>query len=411
MPLTVKKIAKLTMPGRYRDERGLYLQVISPTNRCWLLRFERAGRERWMGLGPVHALGLDEARESARAARKLLASGVDPLDHRARARRQREAEEALTAARNITFEEAARQYFDFHSRKWKNAKHTAQFMSTLRQYAFPHMGKMPVADVDMAMILKAIEPIWYVKPETANRVRGRIETVLNFAKVRGYRSGENPARWRGHLDHALPSRAQVRKAGHHRALPYGEVPTFMAQLKDREGTAARALDFTILTAARTGEVLGAKWDEIDLDKAVWTVPADHMKAGREHRVPLVPVAVALLRVLPREKGNDFVFVGPRKEGLSNMAMDAVLRRMDFKERATVHGFRSSFKDWATEMTSFPPELSEAALAHATGDAVERAYRRGDALEKRRKLMEAWARYCNTPTRAQGDNVEPIRVRA
>jgi integrase len=407
MSLTVKKVAKLTKPGRYRDERGLYLQVTSPTNRSWLLRFERGGRERWMGLGPVHALGLGEAREQARQARKLLSAGVDPLDQRDRERRQRQAEETLMVARAITFEQAAQQYFDFHGRKWKNAKHTAQFMSTLRKYAFPHFGKLPVADVDMALILKAIEPIWYKKPETANRVRGRIEMVLNFAKVRGFRSGENPARWRGHLDHALPSRSQVRKAGHHRALPYGEVPAFMAQLKDREGTAARALDFTILTAARTGEVLGAKWDEIDLDNAVWTVPADRMKAGREHRVPLAAGVVGLLKDLPREEGNDFVFVGPRHDGLSNMAMDAVLRRLDLKDRATVHGFRSSFKDWATEMTSFPPELSEAALAHATGDAVERAYRRGDALEKRRKLMEAWARYALSPV-TKGENVTQLR---
>jgi integrase len=407
MPLTVKKIAKLTTPGRYRDERGLYLQVISPTNRCWLLRFERAGRERWMGLGPVHALGLDEARESARAARKLLASGVDPLDQRNRERSERAANETLAAARTITFEEVTQQYFKFHSRKWKNAKHTAQFLSTMRQYAFPNMGKVPVVDVDMAMILKAIEPIWYGIPETAHRVRGRIEAVLNFAKVRGYRTGENPARWHGHLDQALPARSQVRKVKHHAALPYREVPAFMTRLKGREGTAARALEFGILTASRTGEVLGARWDEIDLQEGVWTVPAERMKAGREHRIPLSEAALALLNALPREKGNDFVFVGPRKDGLSNMAMDAVLRRMDFKGRATVHGFRSSFKDWASEMTSFPTELSEAALAHVTGDKVERAYRRGDALEKRRKLMEAWARYAMSPV-ITGNNLIPLR---
>ena len=396
MGLSVKRIAKLTSPGRYLDERGLYLQVLSPTNRSWLLRYEREGRERWMGLGSLRTFNLEEARERARKARQQLADGLDPIDQRDRENRARNVAEVLEKARSVLFEEAAEQFVAFHGDKWRNAKHRAQFMSTLRQYAFPYIGKVPVGEIDKALVLKVLDPIWRVIPETANRVRGRIEVVLNFATVRGYRSGENPARWKGYLDHALPSRTQFQTVIHHRALPFQELSAFLTVLREREGTAARALEFTILTAARTGEVIGATWDEIDLSERIWTVPGHRMKAKREHRVPLTDAAIAILEKLPREKDNNYVFIGPRNDGLSNMAMDAVLRRMDYKDRATTHGFRSAFRDWAAELTSFSPEIAEAALAHTVGDKVERAYRRGDVLPKRRKLMETWAGYCTRP---------------
>jgi len=397
MGLSVKRIAKLTSPGRYLDERGLYLQVLSPTNRSWLLRYEREGRERWMGLGSLRSFNLEEARERARKARQHLAEGIDPIEHRRQGRKAKAAAEALQQARCITFDEAANQYFHFHEGKWTNAKHRAQFLSTLTQYAFPHIGKVLVGEIDKGLILKVLDPIWRTKPETANRVRGRIESVLSFALVRGYRTGENPARWKGYLDQALPARSQVRKVSHHRALPFAELPEFMSELGDREGIAARALEFTILTAARTGEIIGALWDEVDLNERIWTVPEHRMKAKREHRVPLTQPTIAILEKLPRENGNPYIFIGPRANGLSNMAMDAVLRRMDYKDRATTHGFRSTFRDWVAEVTSYPPELAEAALAHIVGDKVERAYRRGDVLLKRRKLMEAWAGYCYGPS--------------
>jgi len=404
--LTVKAIAKLTRVGRYRDERGLYLQIKSPSNRSWLFRYERAGRERWMGLGSLDAFDLSEARNRAHKARQLLADGIDPLDNRNAARRRQEAESKLQDAHSITFEEAAQRYFERNNAKWKNAKHSAQFLSTLRQYAFRVMGKVPVAEIDTPLVLKALQNIWGDKTETANRVRGRIEAVLNFAKVAGWRSGENPARWRGHLDQVLPARSLVQKVVHHRALPYPDIAKFMRQLRSRDGTAARALEFTILTAARTGEIIGAQWDEIDLQAAVWTVPAERMKAKREHRVPLSPDALRLLEKLPREKHNGHIFVGLRAGGLSNMAMDTVLQRMRYKDCATTHGFRSTFRDWAAEMTSFAPDVAEAALAHVTGDSVERAYKRGDMLSRRRKLMDAWAEYCRRPT-CTADKVVPI----
>jgi len=357
-----------------------------------------------MGLGPLHTFSLEEARERARKARQLLADGFDPIDHRTQQQRASEAVEAIEKAKRVTFEQAATQYFEFHGEKWRNPKHRAQFLSTLAQYVFPVFGKVLVGEVDKTLVLKALDPIWRTIPETASRVRGRIEAVLAFATVRGYRTGDNPARWKGYLDHALPRRTEVRKAKHHRALPFSELGDFMELLRDREGVAARALEFAILAAARTGEVIGARWNEIDLGQRVWTVPAERMKAKREHRVPLSDRALSILGGLPRERGNDHVFIGGRTASLSNMAMDAVLRRMGMKEEATVHGFRSTFRDWVEEATSFPPQLAEAALAHITGDEAERAYRRGDVLMKRRRLMEAWDRY------SSGSGVETINFR-
>jgi integrase len=403
MALTTKQIAKLKKPGRYGDGHGLYLQVQSPTNRSWLLRFERQGRERWMGLGPLHTYDLNEARERARKARQQLYDGTDPLEARAAERAQR----ALEAARAITFEKAARDYFDGHEKKWRNAKHRAQFLSTMQTYAFPKIGRLPVAAIDTGMVLKVIEPIWADITETANRVRGRIEAVLDWSKVRGYRSGDNPARWRGHLSEVLPARGRIQKTNHHAALPYAELPAFMAVLHEREGVAAQALEFTILTAARTGEVIGATWDEINLKEKTWTVPAGRIKGGREHRVPLSDRALEILHALPRERNNPFVFIGPRKGGLSNMGMASALVRMG-RNDITVHGFRSTFRDWAAERTNYPNHVVEMALAHVVGDKVEAAYRRGDLFEKRRKLMADWSKLCTTAPAKAGTNVISLR---
>ncbi|QIG96593.1 tyrosine-type recombinase/integrase [Bradyrhizobium sp. 6(2017)] len=406
MALTTKQVAKLTEPGRYGDGevKGLYLQVTPTGARSWLLRYERRGRERAMGLGPVEDFTLEEARERARKARQLLKGGVDPIDARNEERASQAAERALAAAANVTFSECAEQYFKFHSRKWNNAKHSAQFLSTMKMYAYPAMGKLPVSKIDNALVIKAIKPIWETKTETASRVRGRIEAILDFAKTCGYRTGENPAAWDGNLANVLPARNTIAKVKHHAALPLAEVSGFMAQLATREGIATRALEFTILNASRTGEVIGSRWSEIDLDAKVWIIPAERMKAKKEHRVPLTGPCLELLKALPRE-GN-FVFLGARKGvPISNMAMAEVLKRMG-RSDITVHGFRSTFRDWAAERTSYPNHVVEMALAHVVGNKVEAAYRRGDLFAKRARLMADWAKYCISPKRS-GD-VLPMR---
>ena len=372
--------------------------------KSWLLRYERNGRERWMGLGPLHTVSLSEARDRARRARLQLLDGIDPLE----ARRAQRTQQALAAARALTFEEAARQYFDQHERKWRNTKHRAQFLSTLAMYAFPKIGNLPVAAIDVGLVLKVIEPIWQSKTETASRVADRgSRSVLDWATVRGYRSGDNPARWRGHLDNVLPARGRIQKTNHHPALPFTDIPEFMTALGRREGIAARALEFTILTAARTGEVIGATWNEIDLDAKVWTVPAGRIKGGRDHRVPLSDRVVRILKSLPQEAKNPFVFIGSRRGGLSNMAMASVLARMR-RAQFTVHGFRSTFRDWAAEHTSYANHIVEMALAHVVGNKVEAAYRRGDLFDKRRRLMADWARFCMTTPAAQSSLVVPLR---
>jgi integrase len=404
MALNAREVATLKEPGRYGDGQGLYLQITKGGVQSWLLRYERNGRERWMGLGPLHTIGLQGARERARKARQQLLDGRDPLE----TRRAERARVALEQAKAVTFEEATTAYFNTHQAKWRNAKHRAQFLSTMREYAFPKLGKLAVADIDLGSVLAVLEPIWPTKTETASRVRGRIEAVLDWATVRNLRTGDNPARWRGHLEHVLPARARLAKPKHHAALAYSEVPAFMAALKQRDGVAARALEFTILTAARTGEVIGARWDEFDVGAKTWTVPAGRMKAAREHRVPLSDRAIEILTTIPTEKGNPFVFIGPRARGLSNMAMSAVLRRMDRAE-ITVHGFRSTFRDWAAETTAFPNHVVEMALAHVVGNKVEAAYRRGDLFDKRRRLMADWAKYATClPTMKVGPTVVPMR---
>jgi integrase len=406
--LTAKRIERTTEPGRYRDAevKGLYLQINPNGAKSWLLRYERAGRERWHGLGPADLVTLKAARERARAKRLLLLDGIDPIEHSKAERAKREAAQA----RVLTFAEAAEAYHRQHEPKWTNAKHAAQFMVSLRDYAFPHIGRLAVGEITTPDVLRAIEPIWMQKTETASRVRGRIEAVLDWTTVRGHRQGDNPARWKGHLDQVLPNRGDVAKVEHHPAMPYADVPGFVGALAERPGIAAPALRFLILTAARTREVVGAQWQEVDLAARTWVVPAGRMKGHREHRVPLSDAAVALLKALPTEQGNPHVFLGPRGGGgLSNMGMVALLRRMGRGEY-TVHGFRSSFRDWAAERSNFANHIVEMALAHKIGDAVEAAYRRGDLFDKRRQLADAWARFCTAPA-ATGERVVPIGRRS
>lgn len=401
MALTIKKVSKATKRGRYADGHGLYLQVTRRGTKSWLFRYERGGRERWMGLGPLHTFTLEQARAHATVARQRLLQGTDPLADR----QVQQAARALEDAKTKTFAECATAYFDAHERKWKNAKHRQQFLSTLRLYAFPVMGKLSVAAIDTGLVLDVIKPIWETKTVTADRVRHRIEKVLNWASFHGLRKGDNPARWKGNLSEVLPSKQRINKTKHFAALPFADVPAFMTALRARDGVAARALELTILTAARTSEVTGARWAEVDLAAKVWTVPAGRIKGGREHRVPLSDRAITILEALPRE--GEFVIPGGRKDkAISNMAMDAVLRRMGLKDgRATVHGFRSTFRDWAAERTAYANHVVEMALAHAIGSKVEAAYRRGDLFDKRQRLMADWTKYCaSTPVDGATNNI-------
>jgi integrase len=380
--LTARGVATMTEVGRHSDGGGLYF-VVGPTgSRAWAFMWKRDGKRREMGLGPLSAVSLAEARQKAAECRKIVAEGGDPLIERDRAN--------SSVSATPTFGEAADALIAAKVHEWQNAKHKAQWRMTLTEYAKPLRSK-PVDKVTTADVLAVLKPVWLKKPETASRLRGRIEAVLDAAKAQGHRSGENPAAWRGHLSHLLPKRPKLSR-GHHAAMPYDEVPGFIQQLRGRDGMAARALEFTILTAARTGEAIGARVAEIDLGKRVWTVPKERMKAGREHRVPLTARMVEILKEVELLRGeSEMVFVGPRGRALSNMGMDAVLRRMGVE--VTVHGFRSAFRDWAGNETQFQREVAEAALAHVVGDKAEQAYRRGDALEKRRALMEAWGNYC------------------
>jgi integrase len=388
------------------DGGGLYLRVTDDGAKNWVFRFMLNGRARWMGMGPLHTVTLAEARKRAAEHRLRRHDGVDPIEAR-RADKQRAQ---LEAAKAVTFKECAENYIKAHRVGWRNAKHAAQWQATLTTYAEPIIGKLSVQAIDIALVLKVLEPIWTAKPETAGRVRGRIETILDWARVRGYRAGENPARWRGHLDKLLPARGKVHKVEHHAALPYAELAGFLAALREQEGIAARALEFTILTAARTGETIFARWNEIDLLDKVWTVRAERMKAGREHRVPLSARALAILNEMQAHRQGDdgFVFPGGKsRKPLSNMALLMLLRRMG-RDDLTAHGFRATFKTWASESTSYQTEIVEASLAHAIGSKVEQAYRRGDLFEKRRRLMSAWATFCTTAPVASQENVAQLR---
>ncbi len=400
--LTPLKVSRLTKPGRYGDGGGLYLQISIWGTKAWLFRYMKDGRARQMGLGDIQTFTLKEARDRAKAARQLLADGIDPLEARQKAKDAKRIE----AARTITFKEAAKRYIKAHRAGWKNGKHAEQWASTLATYAFPVFGDLPVAAVDTALVMKVIEPIWAEKTETASRVRGRIEAVLGWATVRGYRDGDNPGRWRGHLDKLLPAKTKVAKVRHQPAMPYAALPEFMVSLRATTSISAQALEFTILTAARTGEIINSRWDEIDFAKKLWTIPAERTKSGRAQRVPLSDRTIKIVKAIPRERGSGFIFPGARKgQALSNMAMLELLRGMK-GSGLTVHGFRSSFRDWAAEQTNFPRELAEAALGHVLADKTEAAYQRGDLLEKRRRLMSAWGSYCARPM--SGGEVVPLK---
>jgi integrase len=406
--LSAVEVRNKTAPGLYGDGGGLYLNIGPTGAKSWLFRFMLNGRAREMGLGPVHTVGLAEARERARKARTLRLDGTDPLEARRAELARKAAEAAAAAAALVTFKTAAEGYIKDNKAAWRNEKHAWQWTATLEAHVYPVIGDVAVSAVTTGHITRLLKPIWTTKAETAARVRGRVETVLDYAKVHGWRTGENPARWKGHLENVLPARAKVSKVEHHAALPWREVGAFMAELEKQDGAAALALRFTILTAARTGEVIGATWGEIDLQAAVWTIPADRMKAGEEHKVPLSDAALAVLRQAAAEfesagKGA-FIFPGGKggkgNAGLSNMAMIAVLRRME-RADLTVHGFRSCFRDWASETTKHEHAVVEKALAHTIESKVEKAYRRGDLFEKRRALMNDWARFCGRVTPADG----------
>jgi integrase len=396
-PASVRHAAK---PGLYGDGGGLWLSVGPGGNKSWLYRFMLDGRAREMGLGPLHTIGLAEARERARAARRLCLDGIDPIDRKHADRDARR----LAAASAVTFKDCAAKYVAANRAGWRSAKHAAQWDATLATYAYPIIGALPVGAIDTAHVTRVLEPIWATKPETASRVRGRIEAVLDYAATHRWRSGENPARWRGHLENALPKRSKVAKVEHHAALPWREIGTFMANLVGQEGVSVLALRFAILTAARTGEVIGATWSEIDTKHALWIVPEQRMKANREHRVPLSDAALAVLREVGKLHASDrdeFVFPGT-KAGLSNMALLMTLRRMG-RGDLTVHGFRSTFRDWAAE-TGQLADIAEAALAHVVGDKTVTAYQRGDLIDRRRRLMDQWAEFCGRVPSRTGEVV-------
>ena len=388
--LSAVKVAKVKEPGYYADGGNLYFRIARTGARGWIFRFALAGRTRDMGLGAYPDISLAAARGLAEKFRALVKEGVDPIERR----RGDLAAQRVATAKDLTFDECARVYIEDHEAAWRNAKHRAAWSSTLKHYASPVLGKLPVAAIDAGLVMRVLKPIWRKKTETASRLRGRIESILDWARVHGYRSGENPARWKGNLDHLLPARSKVQPVQHYAALPYSEIAEFMAELHRRPDGAARALEFTILTAARTNEAIGATRGEIDLREKAWNVPAARMKSGRDHRMPLSKRALAIIEATGSSNAKDaFIFEG-RNPGrpLSNMAMLKLLERMG-RSDITTHGFRSSFRDWAAERTNFSSEVVEMALAHAVEDNTEAAYRRGDLFEKRRALMDAWADFC------------------
>ena len=401
--LSALAVTRVTKPGMYADGLGLYLRVGPTGAKSWVFRYRVGNGRRDMGLGPLHTVTLADARVKAAECRRQRLDNSDPLQVREAALLAAKLEEAKA----MTFQNCAEAYISAHASGWRNAKHADQWRNTLSSYAYPVFVDFPVQMVDTALVMKVLEPMWATKTETATRLRGRIECILDWATVREFRRGENPARWRGHLENLLPKRQKVQKVEHHAALPYGEMGDFMTILRNQDGVAARAFEFLILTATRTSETIGATWDEVDFDAKVWTIPASRIKAGKEHRVPLSSAAILILETMKKDGSGDHVFPGGRGgAGLSNMAMLKLLERMG-RSDLTVHGFRSTFRDWVSERTSFPREVAEMALAHAIGDKVEAAYRRGDLFEKRQKLMEAWSTYCGT-TLPQSGKLTPIR---
>jgi integrase len=398
--LTALKVTRAKREGLHCDGGGLYLRVAAGGSKSWVFRYNVGGRLRDHGLGPLHTISLAEAREKALQCRKLRLEGIDPIAQRQASRAATRAAEAHAA----TFRECAIAFMKSHEAKWKNGKSLEQWQQSLADYVYPIFGDLPLSLIDTPHVMKVLRPIWYEKPETASRVRGRIEMILDYARVEGFRTGENPARWDGHIKHLLPERSKVQRVKHLEALPHAEVGALMAKLRQREDIAARALEFLTLTAARLGELRHATWSEIDLTAKTWTVPADRMKAGREHKIPLSPRAVAVLQAMPRR--GDYVFSG-RNGPIGNHVLPELLQRLT-GTGATAHGMRSTFRDWAAERTSFPREVAEAALAHAVPSQVEAAYKRTDFFDRRRRLMDAWADFCAKP--AAGGKVVPISAR-
>jgi integrase len=405
--LTALEAKNLTKPGFHSDGAGLYLRI-EEGRRLWVFRYKRRGVSRWLSLGPDRDVSLAQARTGAAVCRRQLLEGIDPMEARQAAKAEREE------LAGHTFQKVAEQYIAAHKAGWRNEKHGDQWEATLKAYAYPTIGEKPVSAVTVAHVLAILEPIWNEKPETASRVRGRIEAVLAYSTARKLRTGENPAQWKGHLDHLLPARAKLAKVEHHAAVAWVDLPAVMAKLAESRGAAAACLRFLTLTAARSGEARGARWDEIDLAGGVWTIPGERMKAGQSHRVPLSPAALVILRAAypagtTEKPAAGLVFPGGKKGSpLSDVAVAKALRTAGV-DNATVHGMRSTFRDWAAERTNYPREISEAALAHTNKDKVEAAYLRGDHFEKRRRLMEAWADFATGPVRTVTATVTQLRA--
>ena len=416
--LTAKEVEKKTAPGLYGDGGGLTLQITKAGVKSWLYRYMIKGKAYGMGLGPAHTITLAEARQKAAAARKLVIEGINPLE----AKRQRQLDAEMVKARLMTFDQCAYAYIEAHRASWKNAKHADQWTNTITTYVSPLIGSMPVEQIDTALVVKVLaqpdykgQQFWQVKNETATRVRGRIESILGWATTSGFRSGDNPARWKGHLENLLATISRAQRIKNHPSLAWERMGAFVCDLRQRDGIAARAVEFTILTASRSGEVRGACWSEIDLAAKVWTIPASRMKAKREHEVPLSDAAIALLSGITRSDDTDLLFPGTKGQALSDMSLTAVIRRMNGEapkwtdkegNTITVHGFRSTFRMWAAESTNYPREVAEHALAHQLPDAVERAYQRGTQFAKRAAMMNEWAKFCGT-VRGDGCEVVPI----
>jgi integrase len=409
--LTAKEVEKKTKPGLYGDGGGLTLQITRAGVKSWLFRFMIAGKSYAMGLGPTHTVTLADARAKASDARRAILDGINPLH----AKQQKKQDAVLARARLMTFDQCASAYIDAHRPSWKNAKHADQWTNTIAQYASPIIGSMPVAEIDTGLVVKVLtQPqkgggqFWLLKHETARRVRTRIESILGWATTAGHRTGENPARWKGHLENLLASLGKTQGTKNHPSLEWPRIGSFMKDLRQREGISARAVEFAILTAARSGEVRGAKWSEIDLKSKVWKIPAERMKAKREHEVPLSQTAINLLKIMERLESSDLIFPGTKGQELSDMSLTAVIRRMNNDKAQwtdqdgktiTVHGFRSTFRMWAAESSNYPREVAEHALAHQLPDAVERAYQRGTQFQKRAAMMDEWAKFCGKTSKA------------